>query len=98
MDHTLHQRLSETELTDDRLSGATIYGPGDQTVGKVSHLHGAGSGAEAIIDVGGFLGIGSKPIAIRVSEIDFMRDESGTVHGVTRHGKDELKALPAHHH
>lgn len=98
MDHALHPRLSETELTDGRLSGATIYGPGDETVGTVSHLHGAGSGAKAIIDVGGFLGIGSKPVAIRVSEIDFMRDESGTVHGMTHHGKDELKALPAHHH
>jgi len=98
MDHTLHQRLSEAELTDDSLSGATVYGPGDETVGTVSHLHGAGSGAEAIIDVGGFLGIGSKPVALRVSEIDFMRDEDGTIHGVTRQSKEELKALPAHHH
>ncbi|WP_246195291.1 PRC-barrel domain-containing protein [Paracoccus litorisediminis] len=85
MDHALHQRLTESELTDAVLSGATIYGPGDENVGTVSHLHGSGASAEAIIDVGGFLGIGAKPVAIRVSEINFMRVEDGTVHRVTRH-------------
>ncbi|MDS9468868.1 PRC-barrel domain-containing protein [Paracoccus sp. MBLB3053] len=98
MDHTSHQRLTESELTDAVLSGATIYGPGDENVGTVSHLHGTGAGAQAIIDVGGFLGIGAKPVAIRVSDIDFMRDESGTVHGVTQHDKEAMKALPEHRH
>ncbi|MTH79934.1 PRC-barrel domain-containing protein [Paracoccus aestuariivivens] len=98
MDHASHQRLNENELTDAVLSGATVYGPGDEHVGTVSHLHGNGAAAQAIIDVGGFLGIGAKPVAIRVSEIDFMRDEAGTVHGVTHHDKDALKALPEHHH
>ncbi|MDT1062302.1 PRC-barrel domain-containing protein [Paracoccus sp. CPCC 101403] len=98
MDHTLHQRLDETEKTDAVLTGATIYGPDDETVGTVSHLHGVGSDAEIVIDVGGFLGIGAKPVVIRVAEIDFMRDEDGTVHGVTRFDKEALKALPEHHH
>ncbi|WP_134680302.1 PRC-barrel domain-containing protein [Paracoccus ravus] len=98
MDHASHQRLSETELTDAVLSGATIYGPDDETVGTVSHLHGMGSSAEVILDVGGFLGIGAKPVAIRVGEIDFMRDQDGTVHGVTTKTKEALKALPEHHH
>ncbi|MTH79196.1 PRC-barrel domain containing protein [Paracoccus aestuariivivens] len=98
MDHTLHQRLNESELTDAGLSGATIYGPGDESVGMLSHLHGTGAGAEAIIDVGGFLGIGAKPVAIRVSEIDFIRSETGAVHGVICHNKEALMALPEHHH
>lgn len=98
MDHTLHQRLNESELTDAVLTGATIYGPGNESVGMVSHLHGSGPTAQAIIDVGGFLGIGAKPVAIRVNEIDFMRDEGGTVHGLTSHSKEALKALPEHHH
>lgn len=97
MDHNNHQRLQEAELTDAVLTGATIYGPADETIGLISHLHGSGSSAMAVIDVGGFLGIGSKPVQLPVSALQMMRDEAGTVHGVRKHSKDELKDLPEHH-
>lgn len=96
MDHSTHQRLAETELTDAVLTGATIYGPDDETVGSISHIHGVGADARAVIDVGGFLGIGSKPVQVPVSSLQMMRDDSGTVHGVTSHTKDQLKDLPEH--
>lgn len=51
-----------------------------------------------IIDVGGFLGIGAKPVAIPTSRLEFMRDEAHAVHAVTTWSKDELKALPEHQH
>jgi hypothetical protein len=98
MDHSTHERLGTSELTEDNLTGATIYGPGDETVGSVSHLHGSGSGAQVIVDVGGFLGIGAKPVAIPVSQLDFMRDEDGDVHATTTMTKDQMKALPEHDH
>lgn len=97
MDHSEHPRLLPDELTDAVLTGATIYGPGDDTVGTVSHVHGSGSHAQVVIDVGGFLGIGSKPVLVPVSDLDLMRDGDGTVHGVTRWSKEDLKALPEHH-
>jgi hypothetical protein len=31
-------------------------------------------------------------------ELDLMRAEDGTVHGMTRWTKDDLKALPRHEH
>ena len=46
--------------------------------------------------MGGFLGIGSKPVLVAVSDLDMMRDEDGVVHGVTRWTKEDLKALPEH--
>jgi hypothetical protein len=95
MDHTNHTRLNTDELTEEVLEGATIYGPGDEKIGTVSHLHGMG---EVVIDVGGFLGIGSKPVAVRATELDFMRDEDGEVHAVTSWTKDQLKEMPEHHH
>lgn len=98
MDHSNHVRLTEDELTDAVLTGATIYGPGDETVGTISHTHGSGAAAKVVIDVGGFLGIGSKPVMVQARELDMMRDETGTVHGVTRWSKDDLKALPKHEH
>lgn len=64
MDHSKHVRLTETELDPANLEGATIYGPGDENLGSVSHVHGSGLTAQVIIDVGGFLGIGAKPVAV----------------------------------
>lgn len=98
MDHSNHVRLASTELTSDVLEGATIYGADDHKVGTVSHLHGMGANSQIIVDVGGFLGIGAKPVAVPVSDLEFMRDEDGDVHAVTAWTKDSLKAMPEHHH
>jgi hypothetical protein len=75
------------------VEGATIYGPGDEKIGSVDHLH----GNQIIVDVGGFLGIGAKPVALSPTELDFMRDEDGDVHAVTSWTKDQLKDMPEHH-
>ncbi|GGF71106.1 photosystem reaction center subunit H [Paracoccus acridae] len=96
MDHSQHPRLLPDELTDAVLTGASVYGPGDQTIGSVSHVHGSGSNAQVVIDVGGFLGIGSKPVLVPVSDLDVMRDGDGVVHAVSRWSKEDLKALPEH--
>lgn len=98
MDHSKHTRLTNTELTPAVIEGATIYGADDHKVGSVSHVHGMGADSQVIIDVGGFLGIGAKPVAVPARELDFMRDEDGEVHAVTTWTKDQLKAMPEHHH
>jgi hypothetical protein len=98
MDHSRHIRLANDELTPALLEGATIHGPDDHKIGSVSHLHGYGSNAQVIIDVGGFLGIGAKPVAVPVADLDFMRDEQGDVHAVTAWTKDMLEKMPEHHH
>lgn len=98
MDHSNHPRLLPEELTETTLNGAKVYGPDDETIGSVSHVHGAGETAEVVIDVGGFLGIGSKPVLVPVRDLDVMRDEAGRVHALSRWTKDELKAMPEHQH
>ncbi|TGS08674.1 PRC-barrel domain containing protein, partial [Mesorhizobium sp. M1C.F.Ca.ET.187.01.1.1] len=35
MDHSNHVRLTNAELTQDELEGATIYGPDDEKIGSV---------------------------------------------------------------
>lgn len=92
MDHSKHVRLATSELTPEILEGATIYGPGDETIGSVSHMH----GSQVVLDVGGFLGIGAKPVAVPVTELEFMRDEDGDVNAVTTWTKDQLKSMPEH--
>ncbi len=97
MDHSSRPRLEATELNAANLEGATIYGPNNETIGDVAHLHGSGANAQVVVDAGGFLGIGSKRVALNMARLDFMRDESGTVHATTEMTKDEVKALPEHH-
>ncbi|WP_236020747.1 PRC-barrel domain-containing protein [Devosia sediminis] len=98
LDHDQHEPLTEAELVPGVLEGATIYGADNQEIGKVSHLHGAGPAAQVIVDVGGFLGIGAKPVAVGMASLDFMRDEAGRVHAVTLWTKRDLEQMPEHHH
>lgn len=98
MDHSTHIRLSPSELNEAVLRDATVYGANDEKIGKISHLHAGGMENQAIIDVGGFLGIGSKPVAVGIDELDFMRDENGDIHAVTSWTKEQLKDMPEHHH
>lgn len=93
MDHTNHVRLSSSELTPGTLEGATIYGADDHKVGKVDHVHGSST---VIVDVGGFLGIGAKPVAVPLADLQFMRDENGDVHATTTWTKDQLEKMPEH--
>lgn len=97
MDHTNHVRLDAVEINSANLAGATVYGPNDENLGSVSHVHNEGLESEIVVDVGGFLGIGTKPVALRASQLDLMRDEEGEVHVVTSFTEEELKQMPEHH-
>ncbi len=98
MDHSTHTPLGLAEQTEDNLIGATIYDRNDDKVGTISHLHRSGTSSSIIVDVGGFLGIGAKPVALAMSDVSLMRDDHGTVHGVTSRSRDQIEALPEHHH
>jgi ribosomal 30S subunit maturation factor RimM len=98
MDHSNHTPLRPDELTSANLEGANVYGPSDKHIGDVSHFHGTGPAANVVIDVGGFLGLGAKPVSLPVSSLNFMRDESGNVHATTAMTEDQLKELPEHKH
>ncbi|MCC6735226.1 MAG: PRC-barrel domain-containing protein [Bauldia sp.] len=96
MDHSKHVRLARSELRPDVIEGATIYDAEDHRIGSVSHMHGTGPSGRIVVDVGGFLGIGAKPVAVPATELDFMRDEDGGIHAVTSWTRDALKAMPEH--
>jgi len=98
MDHSRHIRLSSAELTEAVIANAPVYGADDRKIGSISHCHGTGTVTEVVIDVGGFLGIGSKPVLVGIDQLDLMRDEKGGVHGVTSWTREQLKSLPKHHH
>lgn len=97
MDHSAHTPLSLQEINEANLADAPIYGADDEKIGTISHIHGAGAVTDVVIDVGGFLGIGSKPVLVSVNQLNLMRDENGNIHGTTAWTKDQLKELPEHY-
>jgi hypothetical protein len=97
MDRTAHTTLRPDELVGDELQGVNVYGPGEAHIGDVAHFHGVGDMAQVIVDVGGFLGIGAKRVAIPITSLNFTRDVDNSVHATTSMTKDELKSLPEHH-
>lgn len=96
LDHSLHTPLTRPEFTEAMLIGAPIYGADDDTVGTISHLHGTGAGTQVVIDVGGFLGIGAKPVLISIDQLNMMRNAAGHVHGRTLWTRQQLHDLPLH--
>lgn len=96
MDHAHHTHLLATELTADTLHGASVYGPDDQRIGAIGDLVLSADGKvrSAIVDVGGFLGIGAKPVAIPFDELHFLRGENGAVQASIRWTKDQMQDLP----
>ena len=98
MDHSRHTPLTRQDLNEAVLADAPVYGADDRKIGTISHVHGSGATTDVVVDVGGFLGIGSKPVLLSVDQLNLMRDENGNVHGVTAWTKEQLKEMPAHHH
>lgn len=98
MDHSRHIPLAASELTESNLMDAIVYGPDDEKIGTVAHVHGTGPTMQVVVDAGGFLGIGAKPVALDATRLNFMRDKDGTVHATTSMTKEQVKALPEHHH
>ncbi|PFG64520.1 PRC-barrel domain protein [Thioclava sp. ES.031] len=89
------QKVDIASVAPDTLRGEGVYGPNDDKVGDVSELVQGNDGkvSGVVIDVGGFLGIGAKPVEIKASELTVLQnDTSITVHtGLT---EDQLKKLP----
>ena len=98
MDHSTHIQLVDSELNETNLLDAVVYGADDERIGVVSHVHGMGAATQVIVDVGGFLGIGAKPVALTTNQLNFMRDEDGDVHATTAWTKEQVRALPEHNH
>ena len=96
MDHTRHTRLSDAELSDTILTGAMVFGPDNENIGYIAQVQGHGPAARALIDVGGFLGLGAKQVLVPVDEMQFLRDDSSAIHALSRWSKDDLKAMPDH--
>ncbi|WAJ30001.1 PRC-barrel domain-containing protein [Antarcticirhabdus aurantiaca] len=89
---------SSAQLTADELMGTTVYGPNDQSLGKVGDVAMTADGRvdAVIVDVGGFLGIGAKPVAVGLDNVQLMRDQGDSLYIYTQFSQDQLENAPAY--
>lgn len=84
-------------VTTENLEGARVYSSTDEWVGDVSELvvDDAGQVTEVIVDVGGFLGIGAKPVALTMTEMEILKETDGEdIRAFVPMTKEDLEALP----
>ncbi len=87
------------ELTTADVEGATVYGRDDENIGSISSLEVGTDGkiTDAVIDVGGFLGIGAHAVLMSFDKLTLLREADGSDVRINLDTtKEELKALPHH--
>ena len=94
-----YDRAESHDLKTSDVEGATVYGREDESIGTVSSLRVGDDGtiSDAVIDVGGFLGMGAHSVLLPFSALTVLRETNGLdmrVHLDTT--KDKLKAMPHH--
>ncbi len=89
--------MSESDRTADRLMGADVYGREGEEIATVDDLvmGDDGSVTHLVMDVGGFLGIGSHTVALEIDDLDILwNDEDGDVRVQVTMTEEEMESLP----
>lgn len=86
---------ADGQMSANAIVGASVKNGSNETVGKVqdAYLDNSGEIKEIVVSVGGFLGVGTKNVAVPWSDIKFSRDNNSVVLK-TNWTKDSLKAMP----
>ncbi|WP_027059079.1 PRC-barrel domain-containing protein [Mesorhizobium loti] len=86
------------EIRADDLKGTTVYGANDAKVGEIGDvvLTPDKKTDAVIVDVGGFLGIGAKEVAVGLDNLKFMTDKDGKKYLYTTFTKEQLQAQTAY--
>lgn len=98
VDRATLKALDTAAIRSEELVGTTVYGANDENVGEIGDivLSQDGKVESVIIDVGGFLGMGEKEVAIGMDNLSFLADEDGDKYLYTAFTKEQLDAAPAY--
>lgn len=83
-------------ISANNLINTTVYSGANENVGEVGDviLSDDGKIDAVVLDVGGFLGLGEKPVAIAFDALDIRKDANGNLVIYTKFTKDQLEAAP----
>lgn len=91
------QSVIQRDEPADKLYGAPVFDSAGKKMGTVLQIQGAGQSLQIIVEFGGFLGIGARPIALYESEIVFSRADDGSIRAETTLTKEDLKDRATNH-
>jgi hypothetical protein len=91
-----YETMPAGDLTAEELTGARVYGAGDEDVGEVDELilSDDGSIQQVVLDVGGFLGMGEHHVAVTMDELQIMRCEGDDIRVYIEATQEQLEAQP----
>ena len=77
MEREGYQRADVAELSADSLIGSDLYDVNDDNIGSIDDvvLDENGQASHVVVDIGGFLGIGTHTVALGFDEITVMHDD-----------------------
>lgn len=95
MEREGYEVIARDALTTEDVTGAAVYGTDDERIGEIGELVMTTDGqlGDAIIDVGGFLGLGEKPVAVPFDSLTILRNE-GDVRVYVDATQEQLEGMP----
>jgi sporulation protein YlmC with PRC-barrel domain len=96
IDRSQMQLSDMSQIRADDLIGSTVYGANDENIGNVGDvlLNTEGSIDAVIVDVGGFLGLGAREVALGLDDVEVMHDESDNWYIYTAYTQEQLETAP----
>jgi hypothetical protein len=89
--------LLDDEIVLAELEGIDVYGTADEEIGEIGYTVNAASSPDGqplvVLDIGGFLGLGGREVALPVSAVTFLRGEDG-LRAYIGASEEELETLP----
>ena len=84
------------DLSADKLIGTAVYSPDQKNLGEVGDVvfDKGGDIKGVVIDVGGFLGVGEKPVAVQFDALNVQKDMNGDMRLMVNASEDQLKSAP----
>lgn len=98
VDRTGFTEFDETGLSAEDLRGIGVYGINDEQIGTIGDVvtNPDGSPDAVIVDVGGFLGLGAKPVAVGFENLAFATDTFGNRYLFLNTTREQLETQPAY--
>ncbi|MBL0936709.1 MAG: PRC-barrel domain-containing protein [Rhizobiaceae bacterium] len=95
IDRSTLTEVDAAGLSAEELIGTTVYGADEENVGSIEDVILDGETVDFVtLEVGGFLGMGDKEVAVSMENLAFMTDEDGEVYLYTSFTKEQLEAQP----
>ena len=98
IDKSTLTEIPATDVRAEEMIGTTVYGMDDADIGEIGDvvLSADGKIDAYILDVGGFLGVGEKEVAVGSDNLAFMTDKDGNKYLYTTFTKEQLDAAAAY--